>query len=130
MITDPLGDMLIRIKNGYLAGKKDVTIPYSNLKMHLAEVLKKEGYLDSVKAQEKEDRKTIHVTLVYENQQPKLTNVVRISKPGVRMYTKKSMIPVVLGGLGTVILSTPAGLMSGKDARKKGLGGEIICKVW
>lgn len=130
MITDPLGDMLIRIKNGYLARKPEVEIPYSKLKGELAKVLEKEGYLKNTKILGDKVKKTLHVTLVYDKNTPKLTDVQRISKPGVRMYTDKDSIPRVFGGMGVVILTTPQGLMTGKEAKKKGLGGEIICKVW
>lgn len=129
-MTDPIADMLIRIKNGYLAHKDTVIVPYSRIKKELANVLVKENYVKNVKVDESPVKRSITISLSYDKKTPKLTDIERVSKPGVRMYTSKKMIPVVFGGMGLVILSTPGGVMSGKEAKKKGLGGEIICKVW
>lgn len=130
MITDPIADMLIRIKNGYLARKTKVLIPYSKVKKNILKTLENGGYVKNMKVEEQRKMQVLNVDLVYDREKPALTEVVRVSKPGVRIYTNKKMIPKVLGGIGTVILSTPQGVMTGSEAKKKGLGGEIICKVW
>ncbi|OGG15074.1 30S ribosomal protein S8 [Candidatus Gottesmanbacteria bacterium RIFCSPHIGHO2_01_FULL_39_10] len=130
MLTDPISDMLTRIKNGYRARLKEVEIPHSRVKFNLGQVLQQEAYLKDIKVTGDKTKKKIVATLHYDKNTPKLTDLKRVSKPGVRIYTNKNNIPKVLGGMGLVILSTPQGLLSGKEARKKGLGGEIICKVW
>ncbi len=131
-IMDLIADFLIRIKNGYLARKKEVVVPYSKLNENLAKILVKEGYLENsqVPSSDIKSKKELVVTLKYEGKKPVLTDVVRLSKPGLRVYLKKAKIPLVLGGLGTMIISTPHGLMTGKEARAKGLGGEAVCKLW
>lgn len=126
MINDPIADMLIRIKNGYMARKSAVVIPYSKFKGNLAKILEKEEYIGSFK----KEGNNLEVVLKYENGQAKLSNVIRVSKPGLRIYEGKKKLPRVLGGLGIAVVSTPKGLMTVKEARKKGLGGEIICKIW
>ncbi len=130
MMTDPIADLLARIKNGYLAGKNQVAAPHSKAKQALAQLLSKEGYIDEVKVEKGDKAKDLILKLIYEGKKPKLTEIIRVSKPGGRVYVKKDEIPKVLGGLGIVILSTPKGLMTGKEARKKGMGGEVICKMW
>lgn len=133
MISDPIADFLFRIKNAYLVDKETVEIPYSKMKEKLAEILVKEGFVEKIKIETLSGNKkfkAIKAILKYENKKPALTHVKRISKPGVRIYAKKDRIPRVLSGLGTVILSTPKGLMVGKEARKRGLGGEMICEIW
>jgi len=130
MMTDPIADFLIRIKNGYMAHKKQVIVPYSRIKDALAKLLVKEGYLGEVKIRSQKGIKELALDLMYENKIPKLTEVVRMSKSGRKMYVKKDKIPKVLGGLGILVLSTPQGLMTDKQARKKQVGGEIICKIW
>jgi len=129
MINDPIADFLIRIKNGYLAKKTEVSVPYSKIKENLGKILVEEGYLEKLKIKN-EKLKIIELTLKYEGKRPALTDVQRVSKPGLRIYVDKTKIPKVLGGLGITIISTPKGLMTDKEARKKGLGGEVICKVW
>jgi len=139
MINDPIADFLIRIKNGYLAKKTEVSVPYSKIKENLGKILVEEGYLEKLKIPacpagrrnpKSEIRKNLVLTLKYEKKKPALTDVQRVSKPGLRIYVDKTKIPKVLGGLGITIISTPKGLMTDKEARKKGLGGEVICKVW
>ena len=122
-ITDPIADMLTRIRNAGLLKKKRVIIPSSKLKLEILKVLKKEGYVADY-AYEKEG----NAILVDLNS--KLKKLVRVSKPGRRVYTTKDTIPVVLQGYGIVIISTSKGVMSGKEAKKLGLGGEIMCKIW
>ena len=130
MLTDPISDMLTRIKNGYLARLADVEIPHSRVKMELGKVLLSAGFLKDIRLISDKTKKKIVATLLYDKNIPKLTDLKRISKPGVRIYTSKNNIPRVYGGMGLVILSTPDGIMTGSEAKKKGLGGEVICKVW
>ncbi len=129
MSEDTIADFLISIKNGYLAKKKGVDIPYSNLKKKLAQILVEEGYLAGVRVKE-EKFKTLEVLLKYDNKKPALSHVERVSKLGLRVYKSRRRIPTIMGGLGLVILSTSKGLMTGKEAKKKGLGGEFICQIW
>jgi len=131
MISDPIGDLLIRIKNGYLARKKTVTVPYSRLKEELVKILVKEKFLDQVKIDgQRPAEKKLILSLRYEKGEPVLTEVKRISKPGLRIYARAKRIPRVRLGFGVTIVSTSSGLMTDREARKKNLGGEIICQVW
>lgn len=126
MSTDPISDMLTIIRNGYLATKYEVEVPYSVFKGNLAKILVREGYLAGVK---KEKNKLV-LTLSYEGKVPKTTKIQRVSKPGLRIYVGKNNLPKVLGGLGIAIISTPVGLLTSREAQKLGLGGEVICRVW
>ena len=126
MVNDSVGDALIRIKNGYLATKVEVGIPYSRLVYDICELLAKEGYIQSVKKGEKD----ILVQLKYISHKPVLTEVKRVSKPGLRIYKGTKKLYKVLNGYGIAIVSTPKGLMTDKDARKAGLGGEVMAEVW
>jgi small subunit ribosomal protein S8 len=131
MQTDPIADFLTRIKNGYMAHKASVSAPYSNLKEELVKILSKTGAVgkfDIVK--DNQGKKEIQIELSYINKKPSISHVERISKPGKRVYSKTGSIPKVLGGMGQVIISTPKGLMTGKDAGLKKQGGELICKFW
>lgn len=132
MMTDPIADFLIQIKNGYLAEKQTVTLPHSMIKEQLAQLLVREGYLASAKVIDHPDSsfKDVTMNLLYENKTPSMEAVVRMSKPGRRWYVDARSIPVVLNGLGIVILSTSQGIMTGKEAKKRGVGGEVICKIW
>lgn len=131
MMTDPIADFLIQIKNGYMAGKKDITVPGSKMKLALAQVLSKTGLVGKIEAQKNDKAKNrITVELIYNSGTPVLEEIKLISKPGKRVYTNRNSIPKVLGGLGKVIISTPKGIMTGDDARKMNLGGELICKIW
>lgn len=129
-MTDPIADMLTIIRNGYASSKEEVTIPFSKLKKTLADKLQAIGYLESVVEDKSNDKKIIRVGLKYEKGQPEIQGIKRISKPGLRIYRGKSKIPYVLGGLGYAIISTSEGLLTDKEARKKQVGGEIICEVW
>jgi len=129
MMTDPIADMLTRIRNASSALKAEVELPYSKIKKALADILIREGYL--VKAEEIKDVKsTLVLTLKYTNKQPAISNIKRISKPSHRKYMKAKEISKILNGYGTSILSTPKGLLTGKEAKKEGLGGEVICEIW
>lgn len=132
-MNDPISDALIRIKNGYLASKPEVSLTYSNFIKAVCEVLKKSGYISDykeVKGGKNERLTEILVTMKYENRKPVLSEVKRVSKPGLRVYKGKKSLPYVLNGLGIAIISTPRGVMSDKQARKEGLGGEIVAYVW
>lgn len=126
MVNDPLSDLLTRIKNGYMAGKADVIVPWSKLRQTVADVLVREGYLGQAKV----ENGILNLKLKYDQKTPALTEVKRISRPSLRVYVRKSELPRVLGGLGTAVVSTPAGIMTAKEARRKGLGGEVICEIW
>ncbi len=131
MNTDPIADMLTRVRNANNAGKSTVNIPASNIKLGLAEILKEEGFVNDVKMIERYPQNDIRVYLKYgEDDEKVITGIKRISKPGLRVYVKKDEIPQVLGGLGLAILSTSNGVLSDKMAREKGVGGEVLCYVW
>lgn len=123
---DTIADALIRIKNGYRVGKPNVAVKFSKLIVAIMEVLKKEGYIEDFKAGDRE----IAVTLKYTNRKPVLTEVKRISKPSLRVYSGFKAIPRVLNGLGIAVVSTPKGVMTDKQARKQKLGGEILAFIW
>lgn len=129
-VSDSIGDMLARIKNGYLAKAKNVTIPHSTLKEKLGKILAKNGYLESSEVKTGNKTKILKMALKYKGKTPILTDIKRVSRPGLRIYINKKNIPRVLGGLGMVIISTPKGLLTDRQARKLSLGGEVICKVW
>lgn len=127
MTTDPIADMLTRIRNGIMAGKSEVIIPHSKLKTAVAEILQSNGYLGKVSVVEENGFKQLSIQLDGANIPESL---VRVSKPGRRIYARADEIPTVRTGRGLVIVSTSAGIMTGKDARSKGVGGELICKVY
>lgn len=129
MNSDPISDMLTRIRNGGRAKLPIVEIPHSKLKESLAHLLKKEGYVSEV-AVEGEKIKKIKVRLKYDDRRPVIEGLRRISSPGLRNYTGASEIPRVRAGLGIAVLSTSQGIMSGREARKANLGGELLCYVW
>lgn len=130
-MTDPISDFFIRIKNGYLAERKKVTVPYSKQKESLANILVKSGYLAKVETKVKEkEKKDLLMDLLYKDKKAKVTNVVMVSTPGRRVYVMRKKIPKVLGGLGISIISTPQGYMTGREAKKRNLGGELVCKMW
>ncbi|HVB60961.1 MAG: 30S ribosomal protein S8 [Ktedonobacteraceae bacterium] len=129
-MTDPIADMLTRIRNAATAKHTRVLIPASKMKLAIARVLKEEGYVKDIEVLKDTPQGTIRLTLRYVDKKPVVTQLKRVSKPGLRVYTRKADIPLVRGGLGTAILSTPQGLMTGHRAYKEGLGGEVICYVW
>lgn len=130
MVNDPIGDLLIQIKNAGLAGRSSVVIPASKIKFALASILAKEGYVGAVTCHGKAPKYQMNIILKYEDSKPVITDVKRMSKPGLRVYVNKNEIPKVVGGLGIAIISTPQGIMTGKDAKKRGLGGELLCEIW
>lgn len=127
--TDPIADMLARINNGYMARKTAISLPWSKMKESLAEVFVANHYLVDSKITEKDNRKTLELELKYDKKNPAITSISRISRPSLRVYVNKNQLPKVLGGIGIAVISTPAGLLTDKEARKKGLGGEVICEV-
>lgn len=130
MVTDPIGDMLIQIKNAAMIGKRTVELPYSRMKHEVANILVREGYLISCEKTGEAPKFMLKLELKYENKRSVITNIKRVSKPGLRWYINKQMIPKVLGGMGIAILSTSSGIMTGKDAHKKAIGGELLCEIW
>ncbi|MGC1437172.1 MAG: 30S ribosomal protein S8 [Terriglobales bacterium] len=130
-LTDPVADMLTRIRNAISARHQKVDIPASKLKLEIARILKVEGYISNFKATEEEGHKILRVYLKYaNNNEAVISNVNRVSRPGCRVYVRRTEIPRVLGGMGINILTTPRGVMTGRQARKQGLGGELLCEVW
>ena len=129
-MTDPIADMLTRIRNGIMARHLRVLMPASNMKIAIAAILKEEGYIRDYDVARDTPQGTLRITLRYVDKRPVLSQLKRVSKPGLRVYTKRDAIPRVRGGLGTAILSTPKGVMSGRKAYQLGLGGEVICYVW
>ena len=123
---DPLANMIVAIKNGYMARKPYVLVPYSKFKWQIVKVLENEKLVGQVA---KKDNK-IDIALIYEAKSPKINQIKQISKQGLRIYSKVKQLKSVKGGRGTVIISTPQGVMTDKNARKKNLGGEIICEIW
>ena len=130
-LVDPVGDMLTRIRNGQMRSLNKINIPFSNFRLKILEVLKKEGYIIDFNINNgKQKIKFLSVDLKYYEGQPVIKEIKRVSKPGRRVYSKATSIPKVLNGLGLAILSTSKGVMSDTDAIKNNLGGEIICKVF
>jgi len=131
MITDPIADMLTRIRNAQLVKKSEVLIPWSKLKFEIAKILKHEDYVAEIEKVEEAKFPQIKITLKYnEHNQGAITNIKRVSKPGKRVYVSKNKLPRVLNNLGIVIISTSAGLMTNKEAKREGLGGEVLCEIW
>jgi len=130
-MTDPVADFLTRLRNANSAFHEEITLPYSKLKANIAEILKTEGYIQAVKVVDGEVGKSLQVELKYgPNRERSISGIKRVSKPGLRVYAKSTEIPRVLGGLGIAILSTSSGLLTDRQAAKKGVGGEVIAYVW
>jgi small subunit ribosomal protein S8 len=130
MVTDPIADMLTRIRNAIMARHDTVSIPLSKSKLAIAKILKDEGFITDFAVVKGEPEKTIKITLKYIDSQPVIIGLERVSKPGLRSYIKKGEIPRVYGGLGIAIVSTSKGIMVGQHAWKQKLGGELLCYVW
>jgi len=124
---DPISNMIVAIKNASAVGKEIVEVPGSKMKLAIAKILKQEGFIEDFKLTK---TSRLSIRLKYKGKTSSIMGIERISKPGRRIYAKCKEIPNVLGGLGIVIISTPHGVMTGKEAKKKNLGGELICKVW
>ena len=130
MVNDPIGDMLIQIKNASLAKNNVIEFPYSKLKMALGKILVEQGYIATVAKVGTDPKANLRVGIKYVDGASVITGVKRVSKPGLRWYVAKDKIPQVVGGMGIAILSTPQGIMTGAEAKKKGTGGELLCKIW
>lgn len=131
MNTDPIADMLTRIRNAVRARHPRVDLPASNLKVEIARILKEEGYVSTYKVVDENKRRVLRIFFRYTpDKRSVLTNLKRISRPGCRRYVGKNGIRPVVGGIGVSILSTPRGIMTGQTARKEGVGGELLCEVW
>lgn len=130
LITDPIGDMLTRIKNAQMAKKKQLAIPHSKLKEAIANKLLDNNYIKSVEIEEKTPQSDIIIKLRYVDHLPAITGLKRISKPGRRLYSKTNRIPATLGGYGMTLVSTSKGILTGKEARQESVGGELLCQIW
>jgi len=131
MMTDPIADMLARIKNALMARHKSVRIPSSKIKLEIARILKEEGYIEDFKYINEKPQPQIEIILKYdENKRPVIAGVKRISKPGRRIYKGYKDLPKVLDGLGIAIISTSQGIMTDHEARKRKIGGEVLCEIW
>jgi small subunit ribosomal protein S8 len=130
-ISDPIADMLTRIRNATMVRHDAVLVSSSRLKLAIAKILKEEGFIKDYEIVREESQKSIKIYIKYqERNQPVLTGLERVSKPGLRIYVEKKEIPRVYGGMGIAILSTPKGVMTGKQAWRQGIGGELLCYVW
>ena len=130
-VTDPVADMLTRIRNANTAGHTSVEIPASKMKKNIAEILVKEGYIKSYELAEDDKQGIIKVQMKYgADKQKVISGIKKISKPGLKVYAKSNDVPKVLGGLGVAIISTSNGLITDKEARSLGVGGEVVCYVW
>jgi len=131
MMTDPIADMLTRIRNGIHAKKEVVEIPFSKLRLGILKILKKEGYIGSITETSDQSKSKILVTLRYDSQkEPVITSLQRVSRPGRRVYVSYQDVKPVLGGMGLSVLSTSKGLMSNGEAKENKIGGELLCTVW
>ncbi len=129
-LTDPIGDMLARIKNSQLRNHKKVEMPSSNFKKKIADVLKNEGYINGFNVDKNENKQVLIIDLKYNSGSPVISVIERVSKPGRRVFSSAQSLPKINNGLGIAIISTPKGVMTDIDARKQKVGGEIICKVF
>jgi small subunit ribosomal protein S8 len=131
LITDPIADMLTRIRNALVAKHETVDVPASNMKLAIAEILQNEGYIKSYTVNEEGVEKMMTIVLKYgPNKQRVITGLKRVSKPGLRVYARKDKLPRVLNGLGIAIISTSRGIMTDREARKLGVGGEVLAYIW
>jgi small subunit ribosomal protein S8 len=131
MVSDPIADMLTRIRNGIMMRQKQVVVPGSKVKVALARILKEEGFIRDFEVTKDVPQPQLRIVLKYDrDRQSVITGLQRISKPGRRVYVNRSQIPWVLSGLGVAVMSTPQGIMTGQRARRLGFGGEVLCYVW
>jgi small subunit ribosomal protein S8 len=130
MVTDPIADFLTQIRNGVAAGKTEIIAPYSRIKSDLAHILMQEGYVRDAELVRKDNKQWLRVGLKTGGPRRSIEGIRRVSRPGLRRYVGAQEVPRVLGGLGTAVVSTPKGLMTGTEARKQNVGGELICFVW
>lgn len=134
MISDPVGDMLTRIRNALMIGRTEVAVPLSKLKIEIARILQAEGYIEGYVIGEETPATMIHITLKYygsrRERRPVITHLERVSKPGRRVYSPRQELPRVMSGMGIAIVTTPKGVMTAQQARREGVGGEVLCYVW
>jgi len=130
MVTDPIADMLTRIRNAIMARHDSVLMPASRIKLSMAKILKDEGFITDYTVLKGKPQRVIKISLKYINGRPALAGLERVSKPGLRLYVGRKEIPRVYGGLGVALLSTPKGVMTGQDAWRRNLGGELLCYLW
>jgi small subunit ribosomal protein S8 len=134
MISDPVGDMLTRIRNALMVGKPTVDVPNSRLKVEIARILKDEGFIEEFVVGDEKPASLIHITLKYygsrRDRRPVITHIERVSKPGRRIYSPRREMPRVMSGMGIAIVTTPKGVMTAQQARRQGVGGEVLCYVW
>lgn len=134
MISDPVGDMLTRIRNALMVGKPTVEVPNSRLKVEIARILKDEGFIEDYAIGDEQPGALIHITLKYygsrRDRRPVITHIERVSKPGRRIYSPRKELPRVMSGMGIAIVTTPKGVMTAQQARRQGVGGEVLCYVW
>lgn len=130
MITDPISDMIAQIKNGLRIQKTEIVIPFSKLKENMGRILVQEGFLENFKKIKKGKKEFLQLSLKYKDNLPTISEIKRVSRPGRRFYVGQKEIPKLTKGFGFLILSTPRGVMTDKKARKTGVGGEVICRVW
>jgi small subunit ribosomal protein S8 len=128
-MSDPIADMLTRIRNGQMAGHANVVMPSSKVKASIAKVLEAEGYIAAFSINENDGKAELSVDLKYFDGKPVIEMVKRVSRPGLRVYKNKDELPKVIGGLGTAVISTSKGIMTDRDARQAGIGGEVVCYV-
>jgi len=128
-MSDPIADMLTRIRNAHMVDKKEVNIPASNLKSAIASVMQQEGYIESFSVEGEAATKTLTIKLKYYDNKPVIDSLERVSKPSLRVYVKSTEMPSVMNGLGIVIVSTPKGVMTGQNAAAQNVGGEVLCSV-
>lgn len=129
-ITDPIADMLTRIRNAIMARHDNVLIPASKIKLSIAKILKEEGFITDYAVLKGKPQRMLKIQLKYIDNQPALWGLERVSRPGLRVYVRRREIPRVYGGLGVAILSTPKGVLTGQEAWRQGTGGELLCYVW
>ncbi|HOE10114.1 MAG TPA: 30S ribosomal protein S8 [bacterium] len=130
-VTDPIADLLTRIRNANLAAEEKVEVPLSKIKRGIVDILKREGYIRNYRVLEDRKQGTIRVFLKYGPKQERvISGLTRVSRPSLRQYCGRDTVPRILGGMGICILSTSRGLMTDKEARRRGIGGEILCKIW
>ncbi len=129
-MSDPVADMLTRIRNAHMVKKKEVNMPASNLKFAIASVMQQEGYIESFSVAGEKADKTLTIKLKYYDDKPVINLLERISKPSLRVYAKSTEMPNIMNGLGVVIVSTPKGVMTGQNAKTQNIGGEVLCSVF
>ena len=131
IMTDPITDMFNRIRNAQAVSKEKVYIPFSSLKFHIATVLERKGFIGEIRKRKQKNKKIIEIILKYNDQgAPVISGIKKVSKPGQRIYAKSGQIRIAKGGHGITIVSTPSGVITGREAKKRGLGGEVIAEIW